>query len=236
MKNLFLAVLLLSSAFITHADKFTGSWKEVRRSDVSGKAIPYTDTLRVQFKVGNEYLWMRPNAFQYRGTYTVSGNMLDLGIRTLQVITATKEKLVLKDEGGTYELARYEEGTMREDNTAAANGDRAKTSVEAIGIRNPAQLQGTWEVYKRTNSGAKEAIDYSRILRKLVIGSGGTNGSIFSAEDALNKPSWTIERVADNTIYCKGRDARMLKVLSAGNGELILQEGTVTYFFKQFKG
>ena len=52
---------------------------------------------------------------------------------------------------------------------------------------------------------------------------------------AATQPSWKIARYNAGIIYCTGRDERQLKVLQCRNGELIVQEGILTYFFKQFQ-
>ena len=63
----------------------------------------------------------------------------------------------------------------------------------------------------------------------------GISGSVSSAKDMEGTPSWKITKFEDGIIYCSGKDERQLKVLKCANNELILQEDSVTYFFKQFK-
>jgi len=110
MKRL-LFVLLLIPAFAFGGDKnkpidLTGSWKETRRMDLNKQAIPFTDTVRMKFMVGNEYLWMKPNTFQYRGTYKANNTSLDLGMRSFTALEMTPGRMLLKDELGIYEFTR----------------------------------------------------------------------------------------------------------------------------------
>lgn len=230
---LFIALLMPAGAF---AINLTGFWKEVKRTDSKGTVVPYSDTLRIQFKIGNEYLWMRPNTFQYRGTYSVNNKSLDLGMKVLQILSSNNMRLILKDEDGiTYDMVRYEDRSNITDNSAAQNSDRADVPVNGEGVKNYAQLRGKWDVYKRTNGGDKRPIDYTRIVRTVVVPKDGKPGQVYAAKDMDGSPSWTIDHFDNNVLYCKGKDMRQLRVIKCSEGELILQEGDITYFFKQFK-
>jgi hypothetical protein len=179
--------------------------------------------------------------FIYRGTYKLTSKALDMGSRYYTIVSMTNDRMVLSDKVGRYTFVRDREaGIMRSDQSAAAHGDRAPHSSDG-GYSGPPNsidaLMGKWEVYKRTASEVQRDIDYSRQLRSIELkkNNGGEQGLIYAANDKMNMPSWYIDRYENGTIYCKGRDARQLKVLHLADGELVVGEGSVTYFFKQFK-
>lgn len=242
MKNLFYGIALLAFIAASHqssARELSGAWKETARSGSGGSAIAFTDTMRIQFLIGNEYTWSKPMGFIYRGTYKLSDKALDMGSRYYTIVEMKDDRMILSDKGGQYTFVR-DTDAPRADQSAASHGDRASHASDG-GYSGPPRsigaLMGKWEVYKRTASEVQKTIDYSRQLRVIELkkNDGGEQGLVFAANDMQNKPSWYMERYEDGTIYCKGRDARQLKVLHLANGELVIGEGDVTYFFKQFK-
>ena len=241
MKNLFRGfalVALLAASLQSSARELSGAWKETARRGPRGNPIAFTDTMRVQFLIGNEYTWSKPMGFIYRGTYKLTDKALDMGSRYYNIVSMSDDRMVLSDKLGQYTFER-DYSTNRSDQSAASHGDRA-AAVDG-GYSGPPRsidaLMGKWEVYKRTASEVQEQIDYSRQLRSIELkeNNGGTQGLVFSANDKLNQPSWYVDRYEGGTIYCKGRDDRRLKVLHLADGELVVGEGDVTYFFKQFK-
>ncbi len=244
MKN---TLLILALAFATLAaaakDKskpvdLTGNWKEVRRISLRQEALDYTDTTCYDFMVGNEYTVQRKNSFMYRGTYKITPGLLDLGMRSFSIVEMTKDKMMLKDDAGTYKFVRYDKmASEAENNGAAASGARAfKEEITGANV-NLGQLAGKWEVYKRTSSATLPEIDYTRIVQMIEIRKrGDTVGTVASAKDMEGAPSWNIMRYDGGVLYCNGpKGARQLKVLSYKPGELIVGEEPLTYFFKQFK-
>ena len=240
MKNLFLCAALLAlllSPRQSSARELTGAWKETARSNAAG-SIAFTDTMRIQFLMGNEYTWSKPMGFIYRGTYKLSDKALDMGSRYYTIVKMEDDRMVLSDKVGQYTFER-DNSAPRADQSAATNGSRA-AGAEGGYSGPPASigaLMGRWEVYKRTASEVQKSIDYSRQLRVIELkrNDGGEQGLVFAANDMQNKPSWYMDRYENGTIYCKGRDGRELKVLHLADGEMVIGEGVVTYFFKQFK-
>ena len=215
----------------------TGSWKEARRVSPRGEALAYNDTTYYDFLVGNEYTTQRANSFMYRGTYKATPGTLDLGMRMYNILEMSPTRMILKDDGGTYQFARYTKAPSSENNTAASSTDRGlKESVAADNV-DIARLAGRWEVYKRTSSATLPEVDYTRIVRVIDIHPRrDTIGTVGAAKDMDGMPSWKVDRYANGILYCSGaKGPRQLKVVSCKDGELIVQEDVYTYFFKQFK-
>lgn len=229
MKNSII-VLFLFASFTAFAQKdaFSGLWKEVARTTDKGKTIDFADTIKMNFLPGQEYTWMKKNGFIWRGTYKVENGMLDLGSRAFTIIKNTKNKLVLKDEEAIYEFAPYQEAAL-----AKLPPDATPLPVTSL-----AQMVGKWDVYKRTSSVTQQKIDYTTQVKNISIfdqkDDAGNYGYVAAGTDPSSAPSWQIQKFEDGKLYCTGKSQRIFEVVKAEK-ELILKEGTTTYFFKQFK-
>jgi len=236
-----LLLLMIPAADAGAQDKsaeLIGSWKELRRMPAGGSPQDFADTSFYDFMIGNEYASQRKASFMYRGAYKATAGILDLGMRVYNVLDMSPNRMLLKDDAGTYEFVRYDKAAaMSENNSAASSTDRAYQEAVKGGRINTGELAGKWEVYKRTSSTTMEEPDYDRIIQVIEIKSTGrrAEGNVFTAKDMRDAPSWRITRFEKNVLYCTGKDNRQLKVLRCTNGELIVQEDSITYFFKQFK-
>ncbi len=216
----------------------TGSWKEAARYSRLSERVNYDDTTFYDFLIGNEYTVQRKNSYMYRGTYKVTSGILDFGMRTYNIVEMDNDRMLLKDDGGTYQFVRYDKAaTLRENNDAADNGDRGyKEDLNGTKVR-ASQLSGKWEVYKRTSSEKVPEVDYTKLIRVIEMKTDGQKlvGSVSSAKDTDGSPSWKISGYENGTIFCTGKYNRELKVLKCRDNDLIIEEGITTYFFKQFK-
>lgn len=244
MKHFLLVFTCLLSGLSSEADvknkpvDLTGNWKEAGRISPRNERLDFTDTTFYDFLIGNEYTVQRKHSFMYRGTYKATKGMLDLGMRTYNVLEMAPERIVLKDDAGSYEFVRYNKAArMAENSDAASSGKRAyQDDLNPAPVR-ASQLAGKWEVYKRTSNTTLPEIDYTRIISMIDIKpeGGKMGGSVASAKDMETVPSWKITGYNNGVIYCSGKGDRQLKVLRCDDGELIIQEDNITYFFKQFK-
>ncbi len=231
MKKILFLLLLISPVIAYCGDKnsISGSWKEVSRKKGSSEAISYTDTIMIKFLVGNEYVWQKAGGFIYKGTYKIESNGLDMGSRYFTIVDRKSNRLVLKDDAGTYEFVPYTE--MTPDN-------RPKPAETFAPVNSIQQMAGHWSVYKATSDTKRESIDYTRQLKMIDIlpaEKDGKWGNFYSRRDADNAPSWVVKSYSNQTIYCEGKDNRQFKVLKCQNNDLIMQEDGTTYFFRQFK-
>lgn len=211
----------------------TGSWKETHRFTTDKKSIQYKDTLRIDFTIGNEYLWQKSGSFMYKGTYKATQDVLDLGARMFTILQMTPGQIVIKDDAGIYELTKYTRPALEQDNSKASSTARSNNSIE--NTINKDALPGKWEVYKRTSNTQLKDVDHTNIIRTIDIKWRGDSmsGIVMPAQYNPETTGWHIERFAHNKIYCN--HSRVLDVKRCADGELILQEGTITYFFKKFK-
>jgi hypothetical protein len=220
------------------ASDLIGNWKETSRM-TKGQAQAYTDTARVEFLVGNEYVWGRPASFMYRGTYVVSGSNLDLGSSNYTILSHTGNRLTLKDENGQYVFTRYVKTPDATDNSAAGSSNRGATGdLNGTAPSDISSLMGRWEVYKRTSEKrGTDLPDYNTLLRVIEVKQNdkGQQGLVYAAADMDGKPSWYIDRYSNGLVSAKGKSDRTLRILKATGTELIINEAGITYFFRKMR-
>lgn len=225
-------LLLLSLPFIAMSkgkDDLSGNWREVKRLGTGNKEVTFKDTIFFQFLVGNEYIWQKAQGFVYRGTYKIENGALDIGMRYFTIVEQKKNKLVLKDDAGTYHFEPYTPVSQM----TPGKGPEKYGPVTSIN-----QMVGKWDKFKGTSGTTQQQIDYTRTVKKIEIFAtpqDGKMGYIYAGRDGENAPSWYVESFSNQTLFCNGKDRRQFKVLKAENNELIIEENGFTYFLRRFK-
>ena len=105
------AVLFLSlgatAEYQSAAVDLTGSWKEVRRIARGGAQQSFTDTMYYDFMPGNEFASQQKDRYMNRGNYNATSSYIDLGAQAYKVLEMSHDRMLLKDNAGTYEFVRY---------------------------------------------------------------------------------------------------------------------------------
>lgn len=231
MRNLLFLLLLALPISIFAKGDLDGHWREVKRLDVGGNVVDYTDTIHMQFLTGNEYVWHKTGSFIYRGTYKIENGNLDIGRRYFKIEGVSKKKLVLKDDLGTYYLEPYT--PQKQANSTAKKQPETYDPVHSID-----QMAGKWSVYKRTSDRTLQQVDYVTLLKSVTIferPEGNKHGYFYGSRDGEDNPSWYVTGYNNQTIICEGDSHRKFKVIKCQDNEMILEEDGITYFFKQFK-
>lgn len=231
MRKILFLLILLSPVVAYCGDKnnLSGTWREVKRIKADRTELSFKDTIKLEFLVGNEYIWHKQGGFIYRGTYKVEDKTLDIGMRVFTILERKGNKMILQDEAAIYEFAPYKEPAM------PGAIQRQETFAP---VNNIAQMAGHWSAFKRTSDHVQQDIDYTRQLKMIDIYAtpqDGKLGLFYAQRDADQAPSWYVESYANQTIYCGGKDRRQFKVIKCENNELIISEDGITYFMKKFK-
>jgi hypothetical protein len=235
MKKFFSLTLALAPFVALCEDKnsLVGNWKEISRTPAGSKSsTSFKDTIKIEFLIGNEYVWQKSGGFIYKGTYKVSNNNLDMGSRFFTIVSKNNSSIKLKDETATYELVRY---------TPTSEQTVLPPDPVAAPVRSIEQMKGHWSVFKGTQDKTVPAIDYKRKIKMIDItgdiAGDGKLGIVFSTKDSDTAPSWYIEsyNASNQTLNVNGKDRRTLKVLKCESNELVIEEDGMTYFFRQFK-
>lgn len=205
-----------------------GHWMEVKRLDKSGKAVSYRDTLYLELKSDQTYVWQKKNGYIYKEKFDIENGHLDLGMRYYTILNYKDgKKMVLQDDQGTYELHAYIPAPDE------PNIPKPKEKMEPV--KNIYQLVGEWEKYKGDSRKTVETIDYTRLVKKIVVFSSpekGKLGYVYGSKDS-GEPSWYIETITDGVIYCNGKDERALKVTHVKDDEMVVEDEIYTYYLKK---
>jgi|GEM_PF-940780 len=235
--NTFIFLLLLSLS----NTNITGYWREVGRSTPSGTPVSFTDTTFYEFKIGNEWLRGRSNSFQYRGVYKLDDKTLDLGVEQFKIISMSDNKMVLQSPEAQYTLVRYQPPVIdpAKANRHDASTGRAYDETTYRPVSNLKAIAGKWQPFKRTSAQTLQKVDYKTLIKTFVIYKAPVNGKmgeVYATLDPNDAPSWYIESFHKNEVTAVGKDGnrRTIRVLSFKDDILILQEGPITYFLKQF--
>jgi hypothetical protein len=228
MKQLILA-LAFSFPIISLAQntELSGKWREIRRTELSGRGLDLRDTIKIDFLTGGEYTWLKKGGFIYRGTYKIENGMLDMGSRTFTLVSNSPNKLVLQDDGAVYEFVPYTEPPR----------GRVARAAAATPVSDIRSMAGKWKVFKGTSSRTMKEIDLSTRVKTVMIydapNASGHLGYISVGKDPEGNPSWQITRFENGMLYTTGRTSRTFEVLQTDK-ELVLREGNITYFLNQF--
>ncbi|MES2701127.1 MAG: hypothetical protein V4649_00720 [Bacteroidota bacterium] len=240
MKKLLILLLLLLplTAFcIDKKDKKkpripVSRWKEVERMRPDSTPVAFDDTLFISFQRNDSFSYHSTNGFIYIGAYTLNDDsLLDFGTARYTMVSRKPGTMVIANKAGIYRLA-------------PDLSDTAKIIVlekedSTLPVTNIDQMIGRWTVYKRTSDQPVGALDGENQIRSAYITgqtSDGKQGFIFSSKDPSNAPSWFVKSFGtDQVMVCEGRTNKSLKVIRCQKGEMILQDGDIKYFFKQFK-
>lgn len=231
MRKIYTLLLMSLPLFALSKGKndLDGNWREVKRMGTDKKSISYTDTVFFQFLPGNEYIWQKAQGFIYRGSYKVENGALDIGMRYFTIVEQKKNKLVLRDDVGTYEFEPY---------TPVSQMTPGKAPEKYSPVTSIGQMVGKWDKFKGTSANTQQQIDYTRAVKKIEIFSSPDNGKlgyIYAGRDSENAPSWYVVSFSNGTLYCDGKDKRQFKVLKAENNEFFVEENGFTYFLRRFK-
>lgn len=199
---------------------------------LDSSVVSFTDTLFVSFLKKDSFLYYNRNGFKYRGAYTIDeDSLMDFGTAKYRITVKRPTTLVLMDNAGIYVM-----GVDSSDQGIVVLKKPEKydtvTSID--------QMIGHWTVYKReVKEQATGSIDNDVTVRAIYItgpSTDGKQGFVYSGKDATNDPSWYVKALnSDQTLDCDGKTRRIFKVIKCQDGEMILEENDIKYYFKQFK-
>lgn len=211
-------------------------WREIVRMLPDSTNMQFRDTLFMSFQLKDSFSYHYKNGFIYEGVFTVSeDSILDLGterFKVVHVLNMPKKPalMVLANARGIYHFAIDSSPLLK---AIVIEKEDTATPVTNIDV-----MIGRWIVYKRVAKGPGH-IDPSDNIRSIYITGPSTDGKlgyVYSGSDADNNPSWHIKSFGvDQALICGGKNPRTLQVLRCQNGEMIIEEEEIKYYFKMYK-
>jgi len=206
-------------------------WREVKRMGPDSTIRTFSDTFYVSFRRKDSFSYHNTDGFIYNGTYTIDeDSILDFGTAKYKIAVKRPTTLVLTDDKGIYVLG--------------PDVDTFKTIVlekedSLLPVKNIDLMIGDWTVYKKITDKQAEDIDFSTEIKAVYItgpSSDGKQGFVYGGLDPNNYPSWYIKNLGtDQALDCSGKTTRIIKVIKCQKGEMILEDGGIKYYLKQFK-
>jgi hypothetical protein len=237
MKKIIFAFAVIGTCSTLNAQEaLSDRWKETKRTDLTNKAVSYTDTLRLS-DVSKDGMNIRRGAFQYKGQ--ISNDLFEVGDLQFGIMKNDKEEIQLRDEEFIHFFTREKKDMSATDAVASkANIDLPATPVAVI---DKSMLNGNWEAYKRSSrSGPLSKIDYKTLIKTLTFDTqkpGNYYGSVttnFIGGEALYfiKDINASDLVADD----KNKKEHLIKVWRLTPEELVIEdENGIVYYMKHFK-
>jgi hypothetical protein len=216
--------------------KFTrmliGRYIETKRLKPDSTLVNFTDTLFMTFGLRDSFTYRLRNGFVYRGKYTLSEEgHLEFGTASYEVALNKPNNIILYNNAGIYYFVY--------DTSDTAQVIVLEKEEKILPVTEIDSMIGHWTVYKKNVDKDGTAVDFSFQIKSVYItgqGSDDKKGYIFGSLDPASVPSWYITGLgADQSLECTGKSTRLLRVVKCQKGELVLQEGDVTYYFKQFR-
>jgi hypothetical protein len=237
MKRIIFAVAIIATCSISYAQEtLSDRWKETKRTDLSNKAVAYTDTLRLS-DVSKDGMNIRRGAFQYKGQ--ISNDLFEVGDLQFGIMKNDMNEIQLRDEEFIHIFTREKKDMSAADAVARkANIDLPAMPVEAIDKN---LLNGNWEAYKRgSRTGPLSKVDYKSLIKTLSFDMQkpgdyyGTFTTNFIGGEALYsiKDIKASDLVADD----KNKKEHLIKVWRLTAEELVIEdENGIVYYMKHFK-
>ncbi|MBC7552791.1 MAG: hypothetical protein H7257_02305 [Taibaiella sp.] len=241
MRKILILLILLAPLAIHAKDKkksnikhiLPGRWVEAKRLSPDSAVIAFTDTLFMSFYPRDSFNYRLRNGFVYKGKYKFDeDNHLEFGTAAYEVVLRRPpNNMVLANAAGIYYFI-----ADTSDTAAVVILDPTEKILPVTDIES---MTGKWSVYKTTVDKDGADVDYSSQVKTVYITGPGTDdrqGYLYCGNDNRSNPSYYIKSLGEGQMLeCVGTLTRSIKVLKCQNGELILQENGVTYFFKQFR-
>ena len=211
-------------------------WKEISRMKPDSSVVAFTDTMFLSFNGRDSFSYHIMRGFVYNGAYIFDqDSILDLGTVKYRMLQFKVNKmLVLVNDNGIFKFGVDSSDTVK---TIIIPKEEKLLPVTSID-----QMIGHWTVYKKTGAGGKAEAplpDMAIQLRSAYITGPSTEGKLgylFGGDDPGNAPSWFIKNFnEDQTLQCDGKMPRTFKVIKCQKGEMILEDESMRYFFKQFR-
>ena len=208
-------------------------WKEVIRMKPDSSIVAFNDTLFISFRAKDTFSYHYKNGFIYNGAYILNeDSILDFGTASYRLwAMKTNVMMVLSDNKGIYRFVPDSSDTMK-----AIIFPKEEKIIPVTDID---QMVGHWTVYKKTSGSPGDVPDVGSQIRSAYITGPSTDGKlgyIYGGNDADNDPSWYIKNFgSDQSLECDGKKSMFLKVIKCQDGEMILEENGMKYYFKQFK-
>lgn len=232
MKYTFFLFILLSTfanAQVVFKD-IAGKWQEESREARKNQPSSFIDTMRLEIRPEGFMMVRKDVGATFFGEAEIKGKYLTIKGHDFEIQEKDENNLTLVDDSGYHYFKRVVEF-----------GNSPVTKVipgKEEGIKNIAieTLKGKWTCYKKMDPKFEKTKFYLKSINfKEDKGNGTYIGSTaFSSMDSIFVVDAFIYVKENNLIISTDEENFKAKVMKSNGEELILENGSITYFLKQF--
>ncbi|HPI53578.1 MAG TPA: hypothetical protein PLU10_02735 [Chitinophagaceae bacterium] len=233
LRSIQLCILcLFSSSLFAQIDfkDIDGKWQEEYREEKKGKEIDFKDTLRIEIRTDGFMMIRHTIGATLTGEATIEGKEIRLQGTDYTIADYSRKKLVLKGDAWIHHFRKADEFSSSPVKKLIPDVEEGKKDISL------STLKGKWTIYKKTDPQFTHDKFY---LKSIDFKEDKGNGTYLAAVAFNNSDS---VYVTDAFVYIKGTDFIIssddetfkAKVLKSDGNELLLENGSIHYFLKQF--
>lgn len=232
MKKLILLFSLLptfSMAQITFKD-IDGKWQEEYRTEKKGKQIDFKDTLRMEIRTDGFMMVRHSIGATIIGEAEITENKITLQNEQFKIIDHSRKKLVFENSDGQHHFRKADEFDASPVKKVIPGLEEGEKDIRLQ------TLKGKWTIYKKTDPNFTSSTFYLKSIDfKEDKGNGTYSGLVtFNNSDSVYNTEAFIYIKGNDFIISSDDETFKAKVMKSDGSELILQNGSINYFLKQF--
>ena len=232
MKKLIIFFSLLptfSLAQITFKD-VDGKWQEEYRTEKKGKEIDFKDTLRMEIRTDGFMMVRHSIGATIIGEAEITENKITLQNEQFKIIDHSRKKLVFENAEGQHHFRKADEFDASPVKKVIPGLEEGEKDIRIQ------TLKGKWTIYKKTDPNFTSSTFYLKSIDfREDKGNGTYTGLVtFNNSDSVYNTEAFIYIKGNDFIISSDDETFKAKVMKSDGSELILQNGSINYFLKQF--
>ena len=226
-------VLFMIPVFANAQINFTdidGKWQEEKRTLKKNKEIDFTDTLRMEIRKDGFVMIRHDKGPTITGEAEIRGKKLVLNDNKYGLVETGKNKLILNDDDGNHHFNKVEEFNSSPVQRKIPGVEEGKKDI-ALGT-----IKGKWTCYKKTDPAFNQGKFYLKAIDFKEDKGNGTYAGVasFSSSDSVYSTEAFIYIKGTDLVISTDEETFKAKVMKSDGQEMILQNGVINYFMKQF--
>jgi hypothetical protein len=210
--------------------KIASKWQELKRVDKRNNEISFTDTMRMEIRADGFMMLRYDNGPTITGEVEWKKDELFLEEITFQVLHYDNSTLELKSKNYTHTLTKSVEFQSRPVVKIIPGVEHGLVDLAMK------TMQGKWTCYKKTDPLFDRTKFY---IKSLDVKEWKASDSIraeivYQSNDSIYSYNATLQIKGNNVIVVNQKNEHKLEALKSDGEELILKDGNIHYFMKQF--
>lgn len=232
MKSILIVFLLVPLSIFSQTSfkDINGKWQEESRTKKKGKEIKFSDTLRIEIRQDGFMMIRHTEGATITGQAELKGTKIVLDDIRFNLVESDKTTLVLNDEDGDHHFKKIDEFSNSPVIKKIPGVEEGKKDIAISTIK------GKWTCYKKTDPEFSQSKFYLKNIDfREDKGNGIYVGSVtFNNSDSVYSTEANIIVKDHDFEISSEHESVKATVLKSDGVEMILQNGSIHYFLKQF--